>query len=254
MIKFDFGNCIVAVTGAARGIGSAIAHSFLKSGAHVIALDRDSTSLNLARKQFATAGQAIETMVADVGDESSVQDTFAAIDRTHGRLDVLVNNAGIAIRRQTIDLTLEEWEAVLRVNLTGTFLCAKYAGPLLFKKSGSSVVNIASIMGLSGGGLYPNPSYHASKGAIVNFTRALAVEWATRGVRVNAVAPTWVRTDLTHALTENPELMTRIRSMTPLGRVAEPEEVAAAVLYLASSSAAMITGHILPVDGGFLAQ
>ena len=123
MIKFDFGNYIVAVTGAARGIGSAIAHAFLKSGAHVIALDRDSTSLNLARKQFATAGQAIETMVADVGDELSVQDTFATIDRTHGRLDVLVNNAGIAIRRQTIDLTLEEWEAVLRVNLTGTFLC-----------------------------------------------------------------------------------------------------------------------------------
>ena len=149
---------------------------------------------------------------------------------------------------------MEEWEAVLRVNITGTFLCAKYAGPLLFTKLGSSVINIASIMGMSGGGLYPNPSYQASKGAVVNFTRALAVEWASRGVRVNAVAPTWIKTELTHALTEDKELMARVRAMTPLGRIAEPDEVAGAVLYLASKSAAMVTGHILSVDGEFLAQ
>jgi NAD(P)-dependent dehydrogenase (short-subunit alcohol dehydrogenase family) len=250
----DTGGRIVAVTGAARGIGAAIVRAFLKSGAHVIALDRDAVSLDRSREKFAEVSASIDTILTDVGDEASVRNCFAMIGQTHGGLDVLVNNAGIAIRRQTIDLTLEEWEAVLKVNITGPFLCAKYAGPLLFERSGSSVINIASIMGMSGGGLYPNPSYQASKGALVNFTRALAVEWASRGVRVNAVAPTWVKTELTRALTEDKELMARIRAITPLGRVAEADEVAAAVLYLASKSAAMVTGHILSVDGGFLAQ
>jgi NAD(P)-dependent dehydrogenase (short-subunit alcohol dehydrogenase family) len=115
-------------------------------------------------------------------------------------------------------------------------------------------VNTASIMGLSGGGLYPNISYQATKGAVVNMTRALAVEWAKQGIRVNAVAPTWVRTGFIGALMDQPDLMAEINRVTPLGRLAEPEEVAAAILFLASPAASMITGHTLPVDGGFLAQ
>jgi NAD(P)-dependent dehydrogenase (short-subunit alcohol dehydrogenase family) len=113
---------------------------------------------------------------------------------------------------------------------------------------------VSSIMGLSGGGLYPNISYQSTKGALVNLTRALAVEWAGSGVRVNAVAPTWVRTDLTRGLMEDPALVARMLEMTPLRRLAEPEDVAAAIVFLASDRAAMITGHTLPVDGGFLAQ
>ncbi|MBP8297645.1 MAG: SDR family oxidoreductase, partial [Burkholderiales bacterium] len=116
------------------------------------------------------------------------------------------------------------------------------------------IVNVSSIMGLSGGGLYPNISYQSTKGALVNMTRALAVEWAGHGIRVNAVAPTWVRTDLTAGLMENPDLLDRIKAMTPLGRLAEPREVADAIVFLASDQASMITGHTLPVDGGFLAQ
>ena len=109
-------------------------------------------------------------------------------------------------------------------------------------------------MGLSGGGLYPNISYHTTKGGLITMTRALAVEWASRGIRVNAVAPSWTKTGFIGQLQESPELMARIRSVTPLGRLAEPHEVAAAVLFLASPAAAMITGHILAVDGGYLAQ
>ena len=109
-------------------------------------------------------------------------------------------------------------------------------------------------MGLSGGGLYPNISYQSTKGALVNLTRALAVEWAEGGIRVNAVAPTWVRTELTRGLIENPELLARMLAMTPMRRLAEPEDVAAAIVFLVSDRAAMITGHTLPVDGGFLAQ
>ena len=125
---------------------------------------------------------------------------------------------------------------------------------MIARGKGGAIVNIASIMGLSGGGLYPNISYQATKGAVVNMTRALAVEWAGHGIRVNAVAPTYVRTKLIAPILAQPELVEKIVGMTPFRRLAEPEEVAAAILFLASPASSMITGHTLPVDGGFLAQ
>jgi NAD(P)-dependent dehydrogenase (short-subunit alcohol dehydrogenase family) len=139
--------------------------------------------------------------------------------------------------------------------MTGVFLCARAAARhMITAGRGGAIVNTASIMGLSGGGLYPNISYQATKGAVVNMTRALAVEWAPHTIRVNAVAPTYVRTPLISAILNQPELVEKIQAMTPLKRLAEPGEVAAAILFLASPAAAMITGHTLPVDGGFLAQ
>jgi NAD(P)-dependent dehydrogenase (short-subunit alcohol dehydrogenase family) len=171
-----------------------------------------------------------------------------------GRLDILVNNAGIALRRPTLELSLADWEKVIDVNLNAVFLCARAAGRTMVAAGRGAIVNVASMMGLSGGGLYPNLSYQSSKGGVVNLTRALAVEWAGQGVRVNAVAPTWVKTELTQGLFEDPALMARVMAVTPLQRVAEPEDVAQAIVFLASDKAAMITGHTLPVDGGFLAQ
>jgi len=136
------------------------------------------------------------------------------------------------------------------VNMTGTFLCAREAARVMIaSKRAGSIVNVASIMGLSGGGLYPNVSYQTTKGAVVNMTRALAVEWAPHGIRVNAVAPTYVRTPFIATLLEQPELMRRIEEMTPLRRLAEPEDVASAILYLASAASGMVTGHTLLVDG-----
>jgi NAD(P)-dependent dehydrogenase (short-subunit alcohol dehydrogenase family) len=120
--------------------------------------------------------------------------------------------------------------------------------------NGGSIINIASIMGLSGGGLYPNISYQTSKGAVVNMTRALALEWAKQGIRVNAIAPTYVRTDFIKPLVDDPALLARIEAMTPMGRIAEPEDVVGAAVFLASPASAMVTGHVLAVDGGFLAQ
>jgi NAD(P)-dependent dehydrogenase (short-subunit alcohol dehydrogenase family) len=172
-----------------------------------------------------------------------------------GSVDVLVNNAGTALRKAAVQLPLEDWDKVVAVNMTGVFLCARAAARhMIAAGQGGAIVNMASIMGFSGGGLYPNISYQTTKGAVVNMTRALAVEWAPNGIRVNAVAPTYVRTRFIAPLLAQPELMARIEAMTPLGRIAEPEEVAAAILFLASPAASMITGHTLPVDGGFLAQ
>ena len=131
---------------------------------------------------------------------------------------------------------------------------ARCAARHMITNGKGAIVNLASIMGLSGGGLYPNISYQSTKGAVVNLTRALAVEWASHGIRVNAVAPTWVRTDFIKPLTDNPDLLSRMNAMTPLGRIAEIEEIVGGIVYLASPAASMVTGHTLVIDGGFLAQ
>lgn len=257
-----------AITGGANGIGLACARLFAEAGAKVLLLDRDAQALEAALRALATAAApragncgapgapGTAGQVLDVADAVAVERTFAELAAQHGPLHVLVNNAGMAIRRPTMELELEQWNAVVAVNLTGAFVCARAAARHMptAEAGGGAIVNTASIMGLSGGGLYPNISYQTSKGGLVNMTRALAVEWAARGIRVNAVAPTWTRTGFIGQLEAQPELMERIRAVTPLKRLAEPEEVAAAVLYLASPAASMVTGHVLAVDGGFLAQ
>ena len=229
------------VTGGASGIGRTIADAFAGVGAHMAIFDR------------VAAGP--DGYKVDVTDESQVKAAFDEVMKQYGRVDVLFNNAGIALRRPTTELSLDDWNKVVAVNMTGVFLCAREAARhMLAGGRGGRIINTASIMGVVGGGLYPNISYQATKGAVVNMTRALAVEWARQGIRVNAIAPTWVRTPLIRPITENPEVMKRIEEITPMGRIAEPEELVGAVLFLASRASAMVTGHVLAVDGGFLAQ
>ena len=238
---------VAVVTGGASGIGLAAAEALRQAGATVVRLD-----LTLPEGEDASLSPVI---AIDVADPDGIRGVFGEVVRRHDRLDILVNSAGMAIRKAAVDLPLDDWERVMAVNTTGSFLCAREAARLMIEGGiRGAIVNVASIMGLSGGGLYPNISYQTSKGAVVNMTRALAVEWAPHGIRVNAVAPTYVRTPFIAALLDQPELMRRIEDMTPLRRLAEPEDVAGAILFLASPAAAMITGHTLPVDGGFLAQ
>ncbi|MFI4948853.1 MAG: SDR family NAD(P)-dependent oxidoreductase [Alphaproteobacteria bacterium] len=242
---------IAVVTGGARGIGRATVTALVGAGASVAILDRDKATAEATAQAI---GNSVSAHGADVTEEAALERAFAAIVERHGGVDILVNSAGIGLRHAAVDHPMADWDKVVAVNLTGVFLCSRIAARSMIGRGGGAIVNLASIMGFSGGGIYPNVSYQATKGAVVNMTRALAVEWAPSGIRVNAVAPTWVRTDLTAAVLDRPGVMERIAELTPMRRLATPEEVALAILFLASPAASMITGHTLPVDGGFLAQ
>lgn len=217
------------VTGGAKGIGAATVELFREAGARVESLDLESG--------------------CDVTDEDQVRKAYARI----GAIDILVNNAGTAVRRTALEVKKDEWDKVIELNLTALFLCSRLAHPYMKKRGGGTIVNLASIMGLSGG-IYPNASYQASKGGVVNLTRALALEWAADNIRVNAVAPTYVRTDLTTVIFSNAEMMKTVMAHTPLGRFPEPRDIALAILFLASDAARCVTGVTLPVDSGYLAR
>lgn len=253
--SFRLDGQVAVVTGGSQGIGRATALALSAAGARIVLIDRDGEAAALLADTLSGANAPAIALTADIAKEPEVDAVLAEILRREGRIDVLVNNAGTAVRKPAVELSLEDWDKVVAVNMTGVFLCSRAAARhMIAAGDGGAIVNVASIMGLSGGGLYPNISYQTTKGAVVNMTRALAVEWAPHRIRVNAVAPTYVRTRFIAPILAQPELVERIEAMTPLRRLAEPEEVAAAILFLASPAAAMITGHTLPVDGGFLAQ
>jgi NAD(P)-dependent dehydrogenase (short-subunit alcohol dehydrogenase family) len=251
--SFDFRGRAVFVTGAGAGIGRATALAFARLGAAIAVTDIDEAAAAAVADEIGRVGGTAAAFALDVADEAGVGAVVAEALARFGAVDVLVNNAGIGARVATVDMPTERWRQVLDVGLTGAFHCARAVGRHMVERRRGAVVNVASIMGLTGGGLYPNPAYHAVKGALVNLTRALALEWAPH-VRVNAVAPAFVRTRLVEPLMADPAMAKALLDATPLGRLIEPEEVAHAIAFLSSDAAAMITGHTLPVDGGWLAR
>jgi NAD(P)-dependent dehydrogenase (short-subunit alcohol dehydrogenase family) len=243
---------VAVITGGGAGIGREISTTLASAGANIAVLDRDLKGAQTTAESVERLGRKALAIECDVADHARVAQAFDEVMAGLGRVDILVNNAAIVRRTPALETSPETWREVMEVNLDGAFYCACEAARRM--QGGGAIINVASIMGLSGGGIYPNPSYHASKGALVNLTRALAVEWADRGVRVNAVAPTWVRTEFTKALLDDPAMSEKVLGLMPLKSYAETKDVAAAVLFLASPAARMITGHTLPVDGGFLAK
>ncbi len=252
--EFRLDGRIALVTAAGRGIGRVTAQVLAEAGALVIITDIQPEVAARVADAINASGSFAESCALDVADEASVASTIADIAERHHRIDVLVNNAGISSRAPSESFSTAEWERVTAVNMTGSFRCARETGRHMLQAGRGAIVNVSSIMGLVGGGLHPNPAYHATKGALVNWTRALAIEWAPRGIRVNAVAPAYVSTASSRAVFEDPQNKAVILNGQPIGRLIEPKEVANAILFLASDAASAITGITLPVDGGWTAR
>lgn len=251
---FALSGQVAVVTGGGAGIGRSICQAFGACGVSVVVADkRVSAAEETLGLLEAARSQGIAVKV-DVTDPPAVSAMVAtALDR-YGRLDILVNNAGINRPGPAEELVLEDWQAVIDVNLTGVFLCAQAVGSVMIRQGGGAIVNVASIYGEAGNAFQGTVAYAASKGGVVNLTRALAVEWAKYWIRVNAIAPGYTWTDLTRARLQDPDFRAKVMELTPLGRIGEPDDLVAGVLYLVSPAASMVTGHILHIDGGWLAR
>jgi len=245
---FDLTGKICIVTGAGRGIGRGIAESLARHGATVVLTGRTAATLTDAA---AAIGAGASTQIADVANEADVIALRDAVLARHGRIDVLVNNAGInPVWRGIEKISLADWQAIIDTNLTGTFLCCKYLGGAM--RQGGSIINVSSIAGRVG--LTRSIPYCASKGGVELLTKALALDWAKRGVRVNCLAPGYVDTDLTHGVLTHEVHGAPFLAHIPMGRFGTTKEMGGAVVFLASDASTYMTGQSLVVDGGWTAD
>lgn len=244
-----FENRVALVTGAGRGIGRALALGFAAAGARVVANDVSPDTLEETAQQIRAAGGTVEAMVADVANKLAVQTmTEAAVDR-FGRIDVLVNNAGVEPHARLLDLDEWDWDRTLAVNLKGPFLTMQAVGRWMAEHGGGAIVNIASIAGRAHG-LRDRAAYVASKMGLIGLTREAARDLATYNIRVNAVCPGVIETEMTAALRQDEAMMTRWLSDIPLARLGRPEDVVPLVMFLCSPQAGYLTGQAINLDGG----
>jgi len=239
---------VALVTGAGRGIGRAIAVRFAREGASLVAADLDAENAETTAAQIVAAGGKAQSRAVDVGVEEQVEELVAAAVRDWDRIDLLVNVAGVGLTRLFVNTTLEQWEHVLRVNLTGCFLCSRAVARVMSGRRSGKIINIASLSGQRGG--TGRAAYGASKAGVSMLTKVMAVELARYGITVNEIAPGPVNTEMT-AVTHDEATRAAYERLIPMGRYAERDEIADAAVFLASSEADFITGQTLNVDGGF---
>lgn len=250
---FDIKGQTAIVTGASSGLGVAFAETLAERGVNlVIAARRYEKLVKVADEISSKYGVKVVPIKADVSQEDQVISTVKTAIEKFGSIEILVNNAGTASLSPSVDMSLEEWKKVIDVNLTGVFLCARTAAREMIKKKYGKIVNIASIYGAVGD-IFPTAPYYASKGAVINLTRALAIEWAPHKINVNAIAPGFFPSEMTETVFRDENTLKYILSRTPLGRTGEPLDLKAALTYLASPASDYVTGQTLFVDGGWTA-
>jgi len=250
--KFRLDGKTAIVTGAAQGIGLACAEALAEAGARVVIADRDSAAAATARTGLKNQGYDAEIVVMDVTDSRQVAEVADQLVSQYGKVDILVNNAGIARSDTPAEKVADEhWLNVLDVNLNGVFWCCRAFGGQMLARGKGSIVNVGSMSGFIVNRPQPQSYYNASKAAVHHLTRSLAAEWGARGVRVNAVAPTYIDTPLNRFGMENPEMFKYWIDGTPMRRMGTVEEIGSVVLFLASDAASLLTGTIVLADGGY---
>ncbi|WP_411034037.1 SDR family NAD(P)-dependent oxidoreductase [Shinella sp. BYT-45] len=251
--KFKLTGKIAVVTGAARGIGLAAVEALAEAGATVVLTDMNPELLSAATEGLKAKGLPVDSAVLDVTDAKAVEAAHDAILARHGRVDVLVNNAGIAISNHPAETMADEvWNKVIDVNLNGVFWCCRAFGSTMLRQGGGAIVNVGSMSGFIVNRPQEQANYNASKAAVHHLTRSLAAEWGARGVRVNAVAPTYIDTEMNRYVYENEEMYRHWVGGTPMNRLGRTDEVASVILFLASDASSLMTGSIVLADGGYI--
>lgn len=246
---------VVVITGGGSGIGLAMARGFARNGAHLMLIDINENAMLLAKRTLVERFPSLQiaTFMASVTDEVAIERAFTFCMDRFGRLDILLNNAGVAVNKPSMELTPAEWRRGIDINLSSVFICAQAAARQMIKQKRGVVINTASMWGVSHAA--ERVAYCSSKAAVVSLTKCLAVEWAAHGIRMNAIGPGYTRTPLMEELNRKGRLdFEKLIKRTPLGRLGEPDEMAELALFLACDSATFITGQIFVADGGWTAN
>jgi 2-deoxy-D-gluconate 3-dehydrogenase len=246
---FGLANKVAVVTGAGSGIGLSLSRALVRAGVRVAVVDRDKVAGQKAAEELRGNTKSAKAFYADIAKENEVAQMVTAVEKEMGPIDILINNAGINIRKKAMEYDLSEWERILNINLTGAFITSRAVGKGMIARRSGRIVNISSIASTIG--LVDRAPYCASKGGLSQLTKVLAIEWAPYGITVNAIGPGYMNTPLIANLIEQPDFKAQVKSQVPLGRIGETEDLHGILLVLCSKAGAYITGQTILIDGGW---